>query len=104
MRSFRATSTQILGITENLEKQELALRNHKEELAKVERSLQDLDIADIEEDDDIIPITAKERDLTLTLIPELQKVCDEALLVTGGTSQKFGKITAVNNSFAAAGI
>jgi hypothetical protein len=52
------------------------------------------------------PDPREKRDLTLTLIPELRKVCEEALSITVAkrTGQKFGKMTTIDRSHAVQGI
>lgn len=59
-------------------------------------------------DNDVIPITRSERDLTLTILPLLKQVCEQAFSVTdaqiNNTYQKFEKTTADDHSRAQAGI
>lgn len=64
--------------------------------------------AEVDNDNDIIPITIRERDLTLAILPVLQKACDEALAVTlaqaNNTVQKFGNVTADDYSKVGGGV
>jgi hypothetical protein len=101
------TSTCNLDNSEHtLKNQEAVLKTHEKRLADIEKDMQDLALADVDKESDVIPITTKERDLTLTLIPELRKVCEEALSITVAkrTGQKFGKMTTIDRSHAGQGI
>ena len=105
--SFRVASTHILDNTSHsLQNQEEVLKTHKRQLAVVEGNVQDLTLIDTDEESDIIPITTDERNLALALIPELRKVCEEALSITTSkrTGQKFGKMTTTDRSRAGMGI
>jgi hypothetical protein len=72
------------GLKDMLEKQEEALKSQSAKLIAIENDMKDLVISPSAEDpdNDIIPITSEERDLTLSILPVLKQTCKEALAVT----------------------
>lgn len=88
-----------------------ALRSQSQLLVNIEKDIKDLEIdeeAEADETNDIIAITTRERDLTLAILPVLQKSCAEALAVTeaqaNNTTQRFGNVTAEDFSKVGAGV
>ncbi|KAK3983801.1 hypothetical protein QBC44DRAFT_278540 [Cladorrhinum sp. PSN332] len=93
-----------------------ALKSQSLQLDKIEKELKDLDIDSddgtglrSDDDDDIIPITAGERDLTLNaVLPVLKRSCRRALEITEaqghGTYQRFGGVVADGFSKVGAGM
>ncbi|KAF5700798.1 hypothetical protein FGLOB1_10590 [Fusarium globosum] len=110
-----ATSSSTYGSIEDLKKalenQVEALKVQSQRLVTIEKDVNDLELdeeAEVDETNDIIPITTHERDLTLTILPILKKACAEALSVTeaqsNNTYQKFGDVTAEDSSKVGAGV
>ncbi|CZR54132.1 uncharacterized protein PAC_04015 [Phialocephala subalpina] len=82
------------GLKDMLEKQEEALKSQSAKPTTIENDMKDLVISPSAEDpdNDIIPITSEESDLTLSILPVLKQTCKEALAVTTQvrTKQVFG--------------
>ncbi|KAF2034115.1 hypothetical protein EK21DRAFT_85565 [Setomelanomma holmii] len=109
------TSSSIYSSAEDLKtalvKQEEALNLQSQHLLDIERDIKDLEIdedAEADETNNIISITTRDRDLTLAVLPVLQKACAEALAVTeaqaSNTHQRFGSVTADDFSKVGAGV
>jgi hypothetical protein len=70
-----------------LEKPEVSLKAYQKDLDAVENNIKDLALVDSDDEEDVIPITTRERDLTLTLVHELRKVCEGAKNFYGSNSE-----------------